>query len=281
LRADPANQMNRYGATGVHIGVVPAAGYRGAIKLGRTRGRAIFGPVGCVSLIVALAMGLGTANRAAASASQGPKAHSAYGLQLSVPKSWTVSYFQNCTDGGPGTLLIGTPLHLDFCPNYPPNPNVVTMQPEKSEAVIGSHERHFHFHGLPIVSYSVGGLTNWDVSSKNVVITAEGPKSLRVLQSLRRATSRVDPAPGYLTGTQYVEAQIQAPVTGPVSVARLDARGSTPSVVQAFDGQFSGLFSPGEYRLTGHIGNTECPSVTAIVQSGRVTDARTIYCQGA
>jgi hypothetical protein len=247
----------------------------------RTPNRAISALIGCVSLIVALTMVLGTATRVAASASQGSKAHSAYGLQLSVPKSWSVSYFENCPDGKPGTLLIGTPLHLDFCPNYPPNPNVVTMQPEKSEAVIGSHERHFHFHGLPIVSYSVGGVTNWDVSSENVVITAEGPKTLRVLQSVRRATSHADPAPGYLTGTQYIEAQIEAPVTGPVSVARLDARGSTPSVVQAFDGQFSGLFSPGEYRLTGHSGNTECPSVTAIVQSGRVTAARTIYCQAA
>jgi hypothetical protein len=250
------------------------------MKPSRTPGRAAWGCVGCVSLIVALAMGLGTATGAAVSASQGSNAHSAYGLQLSVPKSWTVSYFESCPDGKPGTLLIGTPLHLDFCPNYPPNPNVVTMQPEKSEAVIGSHERHFRFHGLPIVSYSVGSATNWDVSSKNVVITAEGPKSLRVLHSLRRATSHADPAPGYLTGTQYLEAQIQAPVTGPVSVGRLDARRSTRSVVQAFDGQFSGLFLPGVYRLTGQSGNTECPSVTAIVQSGRVTEAQTIYCQG-
>jgi hypothetical protein len=214
-------------------------------------------------------------------APRGWVAHSAYGLQLSVPKSWGVAYFHNCPGAKAGTLLIGTPPLLSNCQNYPANTNIVTLQPEKSEAVIGTHEHNFRFHGLPVVSYSVGGNITWDFSSKNIVVTAQGPDSLRVLHTLTRATMHAEAAPGLLTGTEYLEALTQAPVTGPVSLSRVDARAPTQSVVQAYDAHFSGLLSPGVYRLTGHDGNVECPPVTAIVQSGRTSQAPAIYCQGS
>ena len=41
-------------------------------------------------------------------------AHSAFGLQLSVPSPWGVAYFQNCPTRAAGTLLIGTPAYLSY-----------------------------------------------------------------------------------------------------------------------------------------------------------------------
>jgi hypothetical protein len=206
--------------------------------------------------------------------------HSAYGLQLSVPKSWGVAYFEDCPKAKVGTLLIGTQPFITNCANYSARTNIVTMHPETSEAVIGPRERRFRIHGLPIVSYSVGGEVSWYVSSESIVVTAQGPGSLGVIHTLTPTTRRAEAAPGLLNGAEYLEALVQAPITGPVSVARLQARGATQSVVQAYDARFSGLFSPGVYRITGHSGNVECPPVIAIVRSGRTSQAPTIYCQG-
>ena len=211
---------------------------------------------------------------------QGWVAYSAYGLQLSVSKSWAVAYFRNCPEGGVGTLLIGTPTVLSYCQDYPVGTNIVWMQPEKAEAVPASHEQHFVIHGLRITSYSVGGSINWGVRSKNIVLTAEGPGSSTVLRTLTLATSLAQAAPGMLNGDEYLEAVRQTPVTGPVSVVRLGAHGPSLPAAQAFDGHFSDTLPPGTYQLTGHDGNAACPSITTIVQSGRRTAGPLIDCQG-
>jgi len=222
----------------------------------------------------------GTAAGVVAIAPKGWVDHSAYGIQLSVPKSWGVAYFRNCPGTRVGTLLIGTPLLLSFCQNFPPDTNIVTMQPEKSEAVAGTREHHFVLHGLPVVSYSVGGDINWDLPSKNVVVTGAGPQSMAILRTLTRATLDAQAAPGVLTGTEFLVALARAPVTGPVSVVRRDAHGLTHSLVQSFDGHLSDLLPPGVYQLTGHDGNARCPTVTAVVRSGRTSQAPAINCEG-
>ncbi len=207
-------------------------------------------------------------------------AHSAYGLQMSVPKSWAVAYFRNCPVRDAGTLLIGTPAYYSFCTEIPADANIVTMQPEKSEAVNAGHVRHLVVHGLDVTSYSSGGILNWAVPSKNVVLTATGPGSSAVLHTLALATSHAQAAPGVLNGSEYLEALTQVPVTGPVSVARLDAHGPSLPPAQAFEGHFSVTLPPGRYRLTGLDGNAPCPPVRASVLSGQTTDVPEIDCQG-
>jgi len=208
------------------------------------------------------------------------RAYSAYGLQLTTPKSWTTEYFADCPHHGVGTLMVGTPSAIGDCALYSQSTNIVTMQPEKSEAVEGTREKNFVVHGLHVTSYFVGGTLNWDVRSKSVVISATGPGSLPVLRTLTTATSRAHAAPGILDGTEYVEALQQVSVTGPVSVRRLDPHGPALPAVHAYDGQFSAMLSPGRYRLTGHAGNAPCPRVTATVQSGQVNSIPSIACQG-
>jgi len=207
-------------------------------------------------------------------------AHSAYGLQLSVPKSWAVAYFRNCPVRDAGTLLIGTPAYYSFCTEIPADANIVTMQPEKSDAVDASHVRHLVVHGLDVTSYSTGGIFNWAVPSKNVVLTATGPGSSAVLHTLTVATSQALAAPGVLKGSEYLVALVRTPVTGLVSVKRLDAHGPSLEAVHAYDGQFSDTLPPGRYLVTGQDGDAPCPPVRASVLSGQTTDVPEIDCQG-
>jgi hypothetical protein len=214
------------------------------------------------------------------------RAYSAYGLQLSIPKSWTTEYFASCAHHGVGTLIIGTPSTIAYCALYSQSSNIVTMQPEKSEAVEGTDEKNLVVHGLHVTSYLVGGTLNWDVRSKSVVISATGPGSRSVLRTLTTATPRALAAPGVLKGSEYLEALERVSVTGLVSVLRLDAHAHAHAhapalpAVHAYDGQFSATLSPGRYRLTGHDGNAPCPRLTVTVQSGQVVNIPSIDCQG-
>jgi hypothetical protein len=208
------------------------------------------------------------------------RAYSAYGLQLSVPRTWTTEYFAHCPHHGVGTLMIGVPSALGDCALYSQSTNIITMQRGKSEAVEGTRVKNFVLHGLHVTSYLVGSTLNWDVRSKNVVVSATGPGSLPVLRTLTAATSRAHAAPGILEGTEYLEALERVSVTGLLSVVRLDAHGPTLAAVRVYDGQFSAALTPGRYRLTGHDGNAPCRQVTAAVRSGQVSSAPSIECQG-
>jgi hypothetical protein len=206
-------------------------------------------------------------------------AHSAYGLQLSVPKAWAVTYFRNCPVRDAGTLLIGTPAYSSFCPEISADANIVTMQPEESGAVPASHVRRFVVHGLVVISYSTGGIVNWAVPSENVVLAATGPQSSAVLNTLSVATSRAQAAPGVLKGSEYLVAVMRTPVTGLVSVKRLDAHGPALEV-HAYDGQFSDTIAPGRYLVTGQDGDAPCPARRVSVRSGLTTTSPEIDCQG-
>jgi hypothetical protein len=217
----------------------------------------------------------------AVSTHRGWVAHSAYGLQLSVPKSWDVAYFRNCPEGGPGTLLIGTPVISSSCAAFPLHPNIVTMQQEKSEAIVRStKDKSLKIRGIRVVTFPSSGQVTWVIPSRDVGITAYGTGARAVLRTLAPATTRAQAALGMLMGTEKVEAVMQVPVTGPISVVRLDAHGPELPKAQAFDGQFTDLLPPGHYALTGHDGNAPCPTIMVTVQSGRTIDAPAIDCQG-
>lgn len=208
-------------------------------------------------------------------------AHSAYGLQLSVPASWHVAYFQNCPDGGPGNLLIGTPLVYAMCLNYPESLNIVTMQPSKSEARLkNKSERSFVIDGLHVTSETSGPFITWAIPSKNVVITAMGNHSNAVLHTLAKATPKAQAAFGVIKGTESLQGATTVPVTGLISVIRLDAHGPAPAVARSFGGTYTEQLPPGRYRLTGHDGDAACPVETVIVSPGLMTAVPPIVCQG-
>jgi hypothetical protein len=220
-----------------------------------------------------------SAARAAANP-QGSMAHSAYGLQLSVPTSWKVAYFQNCAADAPGTLLIGTPLIYDNCTDFPPHPNIVSMQPEQSELwTKNSSDRSFVVHGLQVKSHSTGGQVSWAIVAKGVVVTAYGPKALSVLQTLTLATPKALAAPGMIKGTEYLETLTRVPVTGIISAIELDSHGPELQI-HAYAGQFMDQLPPGKYRLMGHDGSAQCPTITTTVRAGEPADLPPINCQG-
>jgi hypothetical protein len=208
-------------------------------------------------------------------------AHSAYGLQLSVPNSWHVAYFQNCPDGNPGNLLIGTPLVYAMCVNFPESLNMVTMQPEKSEAWLkNKSDRRFEIHGLHVTSETDGYLITWAIPSKSVVITASGNHGSAVLHTLARASATAQPALGILKGTENLQGATTVPVTGLVAVTRLETHGPELPPARSYAGEFTDTLPPGRYRLTGHDGNALCATVSATVVAGSVTNAPPINCQG-
>ena len=242
------------------------------------------GIAGCALALRALTTPLSATAGAAAVPPQGWVAHSAYGLQLSVPKSWGVAYFQNCPLRKSGTLLIGTPAYESFCVMIPANANIISMQPQELGAVFSGRVSHLIIHGLGVISYSTGaapfGRAAWVVPSRHVVLIATGAESSAVLRTLTVATSRALPAPGVLRGSVYLIALMRTPVTGPVSVTRLGSHGSGSTTVQAYDAQFWYSFPPGNYLVTGHAGDAPCPPVRVTVRSGETADAPEIDCQG-
>jgi hypothetical protein len=222
----------------------------------------------------------GAAIAAARSAPKGWVVESAYGLQLSVPPSWTTAYFENCPHAGAGTLLIGTPSVDAFCAEAPRGTNLVTMQPAPPASIGGTHQLELVIHGIRVKATSSGDAVTWVVPDRNVVIAGTGPQSLAILRTLSAATSQARAAPGLLEGSMYLEALQQVPVTGPVSLTRVNAHGPALATVHAHDGHFSATLPPGTYLLRGHDGNAPCPSLSVTVQSGLPATAPPIDCQG-
>ena len=209
-------------------------------------------------------------------------AHSAYGLQLAAPRTWSVQVFGQCPDGSrPGTLFIGTPPYAVFCPEYGSTTTQVTMyrsadRPPPTGRLQGS-THILRVHGLSVTSSRTDAGLLWTISSMHVTITGSGPNALPIMQSLAPATRRASPAIGKVTGSEYLEALVRAPVSGPV---RVRPPSGTPFEVEAVDGQFSFTGPPGTYLLTGHDGNVSCPPVSVTVHSGESATALPIQCNG-
>jgi hypothetical protein len=172
---------------------------------------------------------------------------------------------------------------VSFCDFIPAQADVIIMEPGPYEPEPAGNVRpkNLAANGLRVTSYTEGSRVQWVIRSKNVVITATGKASAAVLRTLTTATSRALAAPGILKGTEYLEALTQAPVTGLVSVTRLDTHGPALPAAHAFDGQYSDTLPPGRYRLSGQDGNAPCPSILTTVSSGRTTVLPAIGCQGS
>ena len=239
---------------------------------------------------------------AGAAAPNGWAAHSAYGLQLSVPDSWKVAYFRSCPVSHVGTLLIGSSPFLSACPLITEDENIVWMQPEEPEERSATSNAPGFFtgpgngfsgrvenlvvHHIHVTSYIYPksgkpvGTIWWIVRSKHVEISASGPTSFAVLRTLAGATPRAQAAPGILSGNEYLVALGKTPVTGPISVTRLRPHRASVTGVNALHGGFSRTLPPGDYLLTGHAGDAPCPPVTVTVLSGLTVTAPEIDCQG-
>jgi hypothetical protein len=154
------------------------------------------------------------------------------------------------------------------------------MQPELPGAAQEHHVKDLVVNGLHVSSYSAGSIAHWGVRSKHTVITATGSDSSAVVNTLSLATPDARAAPGILDGTEYLGVVGVNPVTGLVSLTRLDTHGPPLPAVQAYDGHFSDTLPPGRYQLTGHAGNARCPSIRTIVRSGETSDVSEILCEG-
>jgi hypothetical protein len=274
------------------VGALPPAPLTAAelrMKTGR-RGYRMFDVKALVAaaVVIALVVGLFTAhhlksiNQSGGHVRDSPTAsvaHSAYGLQLSVPRNWTVEVFGQCRDGRtPGTLFIGTSKFVDFCPSYGSKSTQVDMFPGERSPLSSQHSQAFRVNGVKVLSSPTGTEQYWYVPSKHVVVTGADLKALAIMRTLAPATRQAVPAVGQLDGSEYIETLVQSRVTGPITVKRIGTKHSY--TVQAVAGHFSFGGRPGNYVLTGRDGNTPCSSVIATVISGTVTNAPPVTCDG-
>jgi hypothetical protein len=219
----------------------------------------------------------------------GSTAYSAYGVQLSVPKTWSVRYFPGCPNTGPPPVLsIGQSEVAYSCPSFrsPTSVGVSVNQGnllprDSSGKVQGS--RTIRVHGLRVevaTSTSPQSPTpiEWYVPSKNVSITGAGTGALQVMETLTSARPGAVVTPGHVKGYQYLETLQQLPVSGPVTVT--DVRTGMSSTIYAIGGEYTFSGGPGGYAVQGHDGNAPCPPVTVTVVSGENVTAPPIMCQG-
>jgi hypothetical protein len=216
-------------------------------------------------------------------------AYSAYGVQLSVPKSWSVRYFPVCPNTGPQPVLsIGQSEVASFCPTYRSARAVGVslvqgnQLPRDSSGKV-QRSRTIRVHGLRVeVATSTSSQSPtpiaWYVPSKNVSITGAGTGALQVMETLSSAKPAAVVTPGDVKGYQYLETLQQLPVSGPVTVT--DVRTGMSSTIYAIGGEYTFSGRPGGYVVQGHDGNAACPPVTVKVVSGEHVTAPPIMCQG-
>ena len=216
-------------------------------------------------------------------------AHSAYGLQITVPKSWSVQVFGQCPDGRtPGTLFIGTAEFVANCPEFDLNTSSIVSMSNGNEvgstAIIqGQQYRTIRVHGLTVLAtvtgtHSLVTADRWYVPSKHVSITGTGPSALAVMRTLAPATAQASPATGFVSGTEQLSALVVVPASGPISVVKPPS--DKIHIVTVLNGQFSFTSAPGRYVLTGHDGNAPCPPVAVTVISAERVTSPPIVCQG-
>ena len=190
----------------------------------------------CVSLTVILT-GCQASSSAATAAEQftpqGWQAHSAYGLQVSVPESWAVHYFASCPDSErSGTLLIGAPKVAPFCTFYGSNTNMVSLYSEPSQGAnptdpqnSGPAAKSFTIHGVRVTPLSGPPMSSdWLIPSRDAVVRGMGPKALAIMRTLAPATQNATQAPGTVDGTIYVNAVERVPASGTVTVREVGSK---------------------------------------------------------
>jgi len=209
----------------------------------------------------------------------GPVAYSAYGLQLTVPRSWSVSYFPPCPRSGlNGSLAIGAASVTYVCQGDVRTGPSVAMYAGPAPQAWTDAPQHVTINGINALKSGSAGSSLLYVPMARAFILARGPGSDGVVATLRRATPGAIKAPGIGLGTEYLEALQRMPVSGPVTVENT-ATGRTVTV-PAVNGQFSFAGQPGRYRITGNAGNAPCPPLTVSLTSGRYSTWPSIQCQG-
>jgi hypothetical protein len=166
----------------------------------RRRGHRIFDAEALVAVaaMIALIVGAFTANHLKANNQSAGKghgspttwvAHSAYGLQISVPGYWTVEVFGQCRDRTkPGTLFIGTSKFVDFCPMYGSTSTQVDMFRGRQSTFSSQHSQVIRVNGLKVLSGPTGTEQYWYVPSRHVVVTGADLKALAIIHTLALAT---------------------------------------------------------------------------------------------
>ena len=267
-------------------------------RLSRVDGKLMVTLVAAAVLIVALFASQSFRagkHRASASGStsgqHGWVAHSAYGVQVSVPSSWKIAYFPGCPSyQRPGALTIGVSTLSFFCPAYIPSTSSNTVSLSLTTGTdpmtAGLHPptvKTIRVHGLTVETQTIDHGTSeastiWYVPSKRATLTGLGRGVLQVMDTLSPATSRAVAAPGNVTGSLDLETLQQLPVSGPVTVT--DSRTGKALAVDAVNGQYSFSGPPGPYAIQGHAGSATCPLLSVSVRSGENIAAPAILCQG-
>jgi hypothetical protein len=205
-------------------------------------------------------------------------AHSAYGLQISVPTSWRVSYFPGCSYAErPGVLAIGLSDLAYSCPEFEGHGALVSLY-EGSAGVSNPTPKAMSVNGIRLWSTTYDGTISWYIPSAHVYVSGRGPGSATVLHTLSRATSHASKAPGVGRGSAYLETVTQVPISGTATVRNLESGRAT--IVQFANGQFTFEGAPGSYRVTVSSGSAPCAPISASIASGTYTTWPPIRCQG-
>ena len=236
-------------------------------------------------------------------APRGWVAYSAYGLQVSVPRSWSVRPFGQCPRGN--TLFIGTSQFAASCPAFGSTGTTVSVSAEP-DPYTASHDgstaeniaeaaaqysadiaatrngKSLIINGLRVLQARTGSDLLWVIPSKGVVLTGSGPAAEKVMRTLAPATTSASPAPGTIYGTAYLSALVRVPITGRVTYVRTQPidKSLVAHSVGVLNGNYSATLTPGTYRFTTADGNAPCSSASAKVESGRMVTAPPIVCQG-
>jgi len=208
------------------------------------------------------------------------KTYAAYGLQLTVPGSWSVSFFPGCpTETEPGVLEIGESDIIYNCPIYQGRGTRVTLYSGSApKAWTDGLPKSISVNGIHVLNDTSGGISLWYVPSAHAYVYARGPGSKSVLATLHRSTSRAVPAPGIGKGSAYLVALARVPKSGPVQIRSVATGKTTP--VQAVNGQFSFQGLPGRYVVTTDAGSAPCAPIHVSLTSGTYSTWPPLVCQG-
>jgi hypothetical protein len=257
-------------------------GNRSRLRIGFKLPVAVAAAVALIVVLFAVPLrhqGHSSASTTTARTPRGWLAHSAYGLQISAPRSWSVSYFPGCSLAQrPGALAIGQSDVAYFCPSSAGPGTVVSLYEGPVPQVWASVPKAISVNDVHILAATNNRETTWYVPSAHVYVSGTGPGSSEVLHTLGKATPNAAKAPGVGKGSAYLEALLQVPISGTATVKNLASGRLT--TVQFANGQFTYEGAPGLYTVTVSSGNTPCAPVSASIASGRYTTWPPIKCQG-
>jgi hypothetical protein len=213
-------------------------------------------------------------------------AYSAYGLQVSVPRDWSVRYLRTCpATSKPGSLSVG---EANVSSNqscwYPYPAQLVFVRPSPAISVSGVHPRHIVVNGVHVeIVQKNDSATVWYVPSEKVMLRAGGTNSGTLLHTLTTATGGAAPLPGLVEGSAGTAGLATAqPSTGQTvrySMVSNEHQAKSKTTLTN-DGKYAVALSPGTYHFTASAGDAPCPKVTVKVVSGLTTTAPAIVCQG-